>query len=308
MPYRLHNDEQLQDGLRRCAREQLDRAIEDLTTGVKDDPVTGVHSARKALKRTRSLLRLARGTIDRGERRSENAALRHAALTLSAPRDAEVTLQALEDLSDRFAGRVPQTTFDAIRTRLEAERDPARQRLLTSGLPEQVADELKSVRTRVEEWSLERGGWRALEPGLSRGYRRGRAAFERARSEPTTENLHEWRKRAKDLWYHLRMLRPLSPGIMAGQADEAHKLSDRLGDDHDLALLREKLESGGTELPVDLDPVFELIDHRREQLQSEALLIGARLYAERPKNFARRIHRYWSAWRSAEAARQAALV
>ena len=123
------------------------------------------------------------------------------------------------------------------------------------------------------------------------------------------ERLHEWRKRAKDLWYHLRMLRPLSPDIVAGQADEAHKLSDRLGDDHDLAILRGKLQNGAvTDLPLDLGPVFELIDHRRAQLQSEAVLIGARLYAERPKDFVRRIHRYWRASRSAGAPRPAALA
>ena len=224
MPYRIHTDERLPDAVRRCAREQLDRAVDALTERVSDDPVEAVHEARKALKQERSLLRLARGTIESSERRRENAALRHAGRTLSTARDAEVMLQALDELAERFAGQVPHITFDAIRHRLEAERDPARQRLLESGLTRAVADELRTVRARIDDWPLQRGGWKALEPGLDRGYRRGRRAFERARREGTVVSFHEWRKRTKDLWYYLRLLKPTAPGIIGGHADDAHAL------------------------------------------------------------------------------------
>ena len=295
MPYRLQTDERVQDGIRRCGREQLDRSIAALTERVSDDPVEAVHDARKALKQERSLLRLARGTIGPAERRRENAALRNAAQMLAAARDAEVMLQALGELSDRFAGQVPQTAFDAIRHQLEAERDPARRRLLESGLPAAVADELRMVLMRIDDWPLYRGGWKALEPGLDRSYRRGRRAYTGARSHPTAERLHEWRKRTKDLWYHLRLLKAISPAIVGGQADEAHGLSDLLGDDHDLALLRKKLRAGAGELAVDVDAVIDVIDHRREQLRTEAMQVGERLYAEKPKRFRRRMHRYWKA-------------
>jgi CHAD domain-containing protein len=294
MPYRLQTDERAQDGLRRCAREQLDRAIGALTERVSDDPVEAVHDARKALKQERSLLRLARAAMPAGQRRRENDALRHAARMLSTARDAEVMLQAVDELSHRFTGQVPQTTFDAIRHELESERDAARRRLVESGLTGAVADELRAVRTRVDEWSLRRGGWQALEPGLDRGYRRARSAFGRARDQRTPDCLHEWRKRTEDLWYHLRLLKPLSPAIVGGQADEAHALSDLLGDDHDLALLRNKLH-GATGVAVDVDAVIELIDHRRGQLQVEAMQVGERLYAEKPKAFGRRMRRYWAA-------------
>jgi CHAD domain-containing protein len=297
MSYRLQADETVRDGLRRCAREQLDRAIDELTTGVHDDPVEAVHDARKALKKARSLLRLCRGTIGADDRRRENAALRDAGQALSSARDAEVKVQAVEDLSRRFAGRLPQSTFDAVRRHLEADRDPARQRLLESGLTGQVADELRLVRRRIDDLPLSDGGWQALAPGLLRSYRRGRDAMLLARKEPTVEHLHEWRKRTKDLWYHLRMIKPMAPAIVGGHVDEADELSDLLGDDHDLAVLHESLEHSASELAIDLDAVLELIDHRREQIQAEALLVGQRLYAEPCKAFHRRLHDYWKAWR-----------
>jgi CHAD domain-containing protein len=298
MAYRLQTDEPVRDGLRRCAREQLDRAIAELTEHTSDDPVEAVHEARKALKQERSLLRLARGTIDRAARRRENAALRHAGRMLSAARDADVMLQALDELAARSAGRAPESSFDAVRGQLAAERDPVRRRLLESGLTDAVADELRTVRARIDDWSPRRDGWKALEPGLDRGYRRGRRAFGVACQEPTAENLHEWRKRTKDLWYHLRLVKSVAPDIVGGHADETHRLSDLLGDDHDLALLGERLRNGSGELAVDIDAVVALIDHRREQLRTEAIRVGARVYAERPKTFARRLHRYWNATRA----------
>jgi hypothetical protein len=46
-----------------------------------------VHNARKAIKKERSLLRLARGAMPSEQRRRENAALREAARRLSTARD-----------------------------------------------------------------------------------------------------------------------------------------------------------------------------------------------------------------------------
>ena len=297
MAYRLEPGEAVPDGLRRAAREQLDQAVDELSTRVSDDPVEAVHEARKSLKKARSLLRLGRGTLDPAERRRENAALRDAGRRLSAARDAEVMLEATDELAERFAGRVPQATFDAIRRHLVAERDPGRRRLLESGLTGQVAEELKAVRSRVESWSLHRDGWKALEPGLQRSYSRGRAALRHAQSRPTVENLHDWRKRTKDLWYQLRLLKSFAPGIVGGAVKDADKLSKLLGDDHDLAVLHEELERGAGDLKVDVDAVLALIDHRREELQAEAVPLGQQLYAERPKDFVARMHRYWQASR-----------
>ena len=66
------------------------------------------------------------------------------------------------------------------------------------------------------------------------------------------ESLHEWRKRVKHLWYHHTLLRSLWPPVMEVTGDEAHALSDHLGDDHDLAVLAawvERARRGGPGVP-----------------------------------------------------------
>ena len=75
MAYRLNLSDDLAGSVRRAATEQLDGAIEQLADG-RDDPVEAVHDVRKRLKKTRSLLRLARPSMRSRDHRRENRALR----------------------------------------------------------------------------------------------------------------------------------------------------------------------------------------------------------------------------------------
>jgi CHAD domain-containing protein len=296
--YRFEGDESVRDGFRRCAREQLDSAIEALTNGIKVDRTRSIHEARKSLKKERSLLRMGRGALDRDERRRDNAEFRDAARRLGEARDADVMVQALDDLAERFSGRVPEHTFELVQQRLAAEGEAANDQLTASSATGDVVAALTSARLRIDDWHLSRGGWAAVSDGLRHSYAQGQRAFVRARSQPSAQKLHEWRKRAKDLWYELRLLAPAAPDTLRGHAAEAHRLADLLGDDHDLSVLRESLSQIAGEIPDDLDPVFWLLDRRRGQLQTEAFFLGERIYAETPQAFQRRMHRYWKAWRS----------
>ena len=50
-------------------------------------------------------------------------------------------------------------------------------------------------------------GWELIGPGLHRTYRRGRKRLRAVEEEASVTNLHELRKRVKDLWYQLRLIR-----------------------------------------------------------------------------------------------------
>ncbi len=96
----------------------------------------------------------------------------------------------------------------------------------------------------------------------------------------------------KDLWYHASLLEEAWPKPLKALGHEAHKLADLLGDDHDLGVLVERF--GAQEWPPSVDgPAFvALCERRRLELQDEAFALGAKLYAEKPDAFARRIARY----------------
>ncbi len=298
MAYEFGANESVRDAILRCAREQLDRAIAELSEGIKEHPSRAVHNARKAIKKERSLLRLARGAMPAKRRRRENAALRDAARGLSGARDAVVMTAALDGLASHFAGQLPASTFDAIREQLEAPQGTAAAGSNGSAAEPRAVRQLDAVRARIEDWELSDGGWEALDAGLSRSFKQGRKAFARARRAKSSEELHAWRKRVKDLWYEQRLLAETCGPTVRGQAKEAHRLADLLGDDHDLSVLRDELTERPMPVPADVDAVVKLLDHRREELQAEAFHVGERVYAESPKAFQRRMRRLWRAGRA----------
>jgi len=299
--YSFLPEESVAEATTRIAREQLDVAIEQLTGRLASEPERAIHTARKAIKRERSLVRLIRGAIPAEERRHENAALRDAAQLLSGARDADVMVATVDALSERFAGQLPERTFTEIGAALKAEDDGDADRDLATRAAA-VAAELDAVRERTPDWGLVAGEWRALDAGLVRSYERGLKGFARARRGRSPEALHDWRKRVKDLWYQSRLLADVCGPAIAGQAKDAHALADLLGDEHDLMLLDETL-AHGLPAPVDVDGVRGLIAHRRRELRAEALRIGGRVYAETPKAFRRRMRHAWRASRSTPATR-----
>lgn len=295
MAYRLSFEDDVAGGVRACAREQLAGAVERLERA-EEDPVVAVHEARKHLKKTRALLRLARPALGKRAYRTENDALRDVGLALSGTRDADVRVQTVGKLAEHAAGRLPADVFDQLRLALEAEAVGGAGDGRAVPVFETVIEALRAAELRVESWPLERAGWDDVLDGVARAYARGREAFKVARADPTPESVHAWRKRAKDLWYHQRLLAPAWPGVLGGQAEEAHALSELLGDDHDLAVLMERLADDAPPLPPAVDAqraeLRALVAHRSAELRAAATRLGRRIYAEKPRAFSRRIERY----------------
>jgi CHAD domain-containing protein len=233
-----------------------------------------IHGARKQLKRARATLRLLRPAVGDEAYRRENIAARDAARPLSKARDEEILSQAHDGLIERFGSVTSGAHF-----RHTTHALPAKQH-------GDIKAALKQSMTRVRAWQLDDAGWDRIEKGLRSTYRRARHALRRGRNGRATEDLHEWRKQTKYLWHQLQLLRPLAPGPLDEMADEFHQLADYLGDEHDLAVLRDRVS--GT--------ITELIDRRREELQDKAFALGERLYSDQAKTFVHALQKEWTAW------------
>jgi hypothetical protein len=79
---------------------------------------------------------------------------------------------------------------------------------------------------------------------------------------------------------------------MEGTADEIGEL---LGADHDLAVLRQRVEDEGVLAPETEEALLRRIDARRADHQREAIELGRRLYAEKPALLTQRLGRLWKA-------------
>src|SRR4051812_47882261 len=293
--FRLVPGEPVPDEVRRVARERIDHAIEELRGNSESSRAQSVHEARKDMKKLRALLRLVRGEIGDEVYAHENACFRETAGQLSGVRDADVMILTLADLERRYgdlpgAARKLRPALVAHRFRVAAGS--------TRPAVQTAIDTLAEARDRVDGWPLHTHGFEAFEEGLGRSYRRGRKAYHRAQELPTPENMHEWRKRVKDLWYHVSLLEEAWEPVMSALGDEAHELSDRLGDEHDVSVLVEWAHRHASALNG-ADPLLRGFDvigaSRRRELQQEAFAYGSRLYADKPSRFVARIEGWWEA-------------
>lgn len=299
MPYRLEADEKPAAGMRRIALERAERAAERLREAERvEDPSECIHAARKDLKKLRAAVRLLRRELGGDLYRAENERYREAGRLLSASRDAEAKLEALEGLRERFSGRLAPADASDWLDELRQERDLA-VAAARDGDADSIEAALEAVegwRARIEAWPLETDSWELVGPGIGRAYRRGRREMSRAAKDPSGANMHQWRKRAKDLWYHLRILRDARPKAFRDSLEQADELADALGDHHDLTVLRDDLL--GRELPLaDRPALIAAIAERQEELAGTAFELGERLYARKPKAFRRKMRRGWKKWR-----------
>lgn len=295
--YGLRRDEELAEGLRRTAAGRAERALGRLRgiAAGEADTAEAVHGARKDMKKLRTVLRLVRGRLPKRAYREQNRRFRDASRQLSATRDAEVKLGTLGALAEA-GGELPQAALESWRRILESEREAATNAARDEPAVAAAASEIEAGLEAIEAWPLSGDSWGLLGDGLERAYRRGRGAMRAAAADGGEDAFHEWRKRAKDLWYALRLLEAAWPAVLAPSAEEAHRLSELLGDHHDLAVLREDLRV--RRLGEGESRALEAaIDAREAELAAAAFDLGARLYAERPRAFVRRLRRYWKAWR-----------
>ncbi len=281
--------------LRRIARHQVERGLDDLGD---PDRHAAVHAVRKRGKKVRALLRLVRAAAPElyGQ---ENAAFRDATRRIAADRDAAVGLETYDALVARYSdgagtgGSVLARTAP-VRTALVERRDQVLGEDLERRI-EAVRADLELGLERIETWELEAEGFDVVAGGLAKTYARARARMQDAYDQPSSPAFHEWRKRVKYHRYQVRLLQDLWPEVLKAQRSQLHDLSDLLGDDHDLAVLREDLLTeperyGGEETVAQ---VCALLDRRRAELQAHARTLGERCFAESPKRFVARMGAYW---------------
>jgi CHAD domain-containing protein len=318
MAFRFDIPEALDKAIPRIARERIGRIIESLSE--KPQPgAESIHEARKDLKSIRALLRLARGSIDGEIRLRENTLFRDAGRSLSAIRDPQALLEALKYFSNPHRSNPGPSTEkqEAIRAFIAKIRVEIEEKLvdgLPPGVTRRLVKELRQARRRVALWfegvPLPPGHeWEMfVGTGLRRTYRKAKNLvwqFEVIGHDTADDQTwHELRKSAKALGYQLRLLKPIWPGMMDAILEEIDQLTDRLGDANDLAILRAKIlnepyNPTETQESSETRRIFlQLLDHRKKKLQLDAFALARLIYAERPRQFERRLAGYWQIWRS----------
>jgi CHAD domain-containing protein len=292
MTYRLQPGTPLGEEIKRIGAGQIGIVLTRLSARASEG--TAVHDARRAIKRLRALAAFIRPVIGKAVHKDLQDRLKAIAQPLSGLRDVQAMLATVASLErhDRATGCGPVAA--ALRDVLEARGRDAGEHV-DRNAARAARKMARQVRDIIIGLPLEGHGFGLLTRGLEDNYRKARRAFADAYDTGTGHAFHEWRKLTQRHWRHLQLITRASPKRMRPLIRLARDLSNLLGDDHDLEVLRdfvkaEEMDLGSRE---EVKAYLALCRERQRALRSEARQIGKRLYALKPGAFADCVRQRW---------------
>ena len=294
VPYHLRPGERVPAGVRRIVREEIESAVGQLTGKGESDLDEAIHEARKNVKKIRGVLRLLRPQLG-DVYVQENTHFRDIGHLLAEFRDAGAILETFDALRERYRAEVNGSGLASIRRGLVARKLQAEQQGGIHKVLKGMAALLRRSARNALRWPLETDGFEAVSPGLEATFRSGQKALARTRKLPLAENYHDWRKRVKDHWYHIRLLEDVWDGTMPGYERRLKDLETWLGEDHNLVVLEEKVmaEPDYYGNAVDIGLFRTLIARYHAELRRDALAMGRRIYRTKPRQFCAKMRRMW---------------
>ncbi|MFP4290011.1 MAG: CHAD domain-containing protein [Cyclobacteriaceae bacterium] len=291
MSFRIDLQETLAMNAERIMQGRLDKCREKLQN---ENPHEAIHDARKQMKKIRAFARLYRGEIGEKKYQKTNAYYRDIARQMSEARDTAALLTTLDKLYGSLDKDLCAKVFDDIKNHL-ASRKSAVSRIAINRdhLLEKVDADLASGEDIHRKWKIKNNDFSALSPGIEKTYERCQQAMKKAYKKNSVKAFHEWRKRAKYLRYEVDYLRNVWPQPMKALEKELHQLTDYLGDDHDLAVLKEYIKKMEHDESDARTAILSLIEKKQQVLREKALPLGKAILYESPDDFSSRLAFYW---------------
>ena len=212
-----------------------------------------VHQARVATRRLRSDLRTFRDALEPDWAGGLRDELKWLGRELGAVRDAEVMRERLGERADVLDAE-DRRAADALLRRLDDRQTEAREELIRSMREPRYAKLLDALVEGADAPAVlpevaEAPASEALRPALEAPWKHLETAMDTAGDDPTDQNLHAARIRAKRVRYAAEAVSPVFGKRARAFAEAAVELQDVLGEHQDAvvagAWLREAGRSGG---------------------------------------------------------------
>lgn len=287
MAFAFERDENVEQGLRRIAIEQIDKALAEASAPLADFDHT-VHQLRRRCKNLRGLLRMVRPGFKAFK--AEDGAIRTAASRLAQIRDATVMVETFDALVGEAKADPEQAQ---LRSMLSERSSSMLLQIDQAAMLGEFCEALVVMRRRASGWTLRGKRFAALADGVEDTYRALRRGMRAAATDGDPAVLHEWRKQAKYHRHHVMLLRRHAPDVLEGRSKLLAELAALLGEHHDLAVLVEVLGGRVAGNSAALEQVAILASERQDKLAAEAFVLGGQLAAERPRDLTERLKRYW---------------
>lgn len=293
--FEFRNEEAPLAALRRIVAEQMQSSAKALRDSRLDMPER-VHESRKRFKEIRALLRLFRNPLGAERFANENHWYRDAARELADYRDADAVVSAVSALTPKVKQRLGPEMMRKLRSVTRGEqRAIYRDRETAEAKIANIAAQVAVAAQRLNDVPMEAfEGFLAIGSGLARTIRRGRRAMSEAYESGNAIAFHEWRKRVKDHWYHVQLLKPVSPKL-ADRERLLDGLAHTLGEHHDLEVIRGIVVAAERAFTAEeAAQIDETLARRQDRLARKAKSLGKKIYGERADDFVKRVERSWN--------------
>jgi CHAD domain-containing protein len=291
----LKPGEAVGEALRLIARETLSEA-HAIVTDTEREKAVAVHDFRKSMKRWRAYLRLLEPQFgDAGLQLRVQAG--DLARSLTSARDASSALEALDDLQDDGvlpSGALSGRSLATVRERLTQMRSASERRVWNERARQRILDYVTAASHQVAVWDFAALTFADVAEGLTRTYRRARKAQPDEWRDAGGDALHELRQRVVIHRYQMELIEPAWPRLGKLWVEEAQRLRNRLGQYQDLVMLAQ-LAVPNAPLAPWRSRLMPTIAKAQSEHTKAASRLSARLFAESPKAFRRRLEALWEA-------------
>ncbi|HEV7689960.1 MAG TPA: CHAD domain-containing protein [Hyphomonadaceae bacterium] len=267
------------DGLSRVMREQAEKLVTECETA-GENPAAFAHKARVRAKKIRAALRLSAPLMGKKAYAKANRWWRDAARELSALRDADARVEALEALSPFLTARIGTAMMRRLNERFHRERSEVEPGPAVIAFCRMVAKNKKSLTPDLSPGSREE-----MAEALVATYREARKAMGIAIKKRDPLLFHEWRKQTKYHALQARLMRLTFPETLEDRTSGSRKLAELLGDAQDIEVVLE----GARDWAEAPEGFTAALKERRKQLLEDATKAGRKLFSEKPKAFHARL-------------------
>ena len=196
-----------------------------------------LHHIRVDIKRLRAWVRLIRDEEDTIGLRSIDRDLRDLMKKLSNRRDRQAFQETLKWLEKKTGKDIKQTSLRALGAHMQ-KKEP-QYRLDWETIKTALAQVLDTLKVHTQTFD----SMHLVRDGLQRTYKRAAKYGDKAFSgKINPEEIHEFRKWAKYLFYQLGFIQAAYPELYSAVIADLEDLGNRLGRYHDLILVKEKLK------------------------------------------------------------------
>ncbi|RUV75989.1 MAG: CHAD domain-containing protein [Mesorhizobium sp.] len=294
MSYRIDPRLPLTGEVRRILAEEIGKALVHLDAA-HDRPEQALHKCRKRLKNVRALLRLVRSG-DETFCRTENQCYRQVSALLAGPREATALVETIDRLAASFPEHGAGGGLDEVRDRLVARQQDLHG---GAGLGAAIGAAIAACEEgigRIDALALPDQPEQAadvLAEGARITLRRARKALDKAGSRGEADDFHDLRKAAKTHGMHLSLLGRLWPTPIKARRKAVDELGEKLGELHDVFVLRTLLEADDRPLgsPQETRLLSKLLKRSEKSLKKTCLAAAADLFGDSPRRSTRKLAR-----------------